>query len=136
MPADSIWFSALCTAVWDFPVTASATPASMTGYAGSWPTSSRTAESARGFPGYWWDERVGLATPAQHRVDESSAGSPVAIRERVDVLELCMRDGRLRDRSQVAARDEAAEVVQELGNKLRRWRYVVRSYGQRYLIWS
>jgi hypothetical protein len=59
-----------------------------------------------------------LSTAAQNGVDESTPGTPVAVDERVDVLELRVCDGGLCDGREVGAVDESAEVLQQLGDLL------------------
>nr|WP_236565373.1 MULTISPECIES: hypothetical protein [Nocardia] len=54
-------------------------------------------------------------------MDQRATGSAVAVDERVDRLELRVRDGGLRDSGQIVAIAERDQVLHQLGYELRRW---------------
>ena len=65
-----------------------------------------------------------LLAPAKDRVDERPPDAPIAVDERVDVLELGMGDRRLRHGRQIVAKDEQAGVLKQGRDRLGRRRDV------------
>jgi len=49
-------------------------------------------------------------------MDERSPDTPIAVDERMDCLELCVRHRRLDDRGEVVGVAERAEIVQEIAH--------------------
>lgn len=62
----------------------------------------------------------------EHRAHEGTARPPAAIKERVNGLELCMRDGDLHERLQVIACNESQHVGHRCRHTIMVWRHELR----------
>jgi hypothetical protein len=67
------------------------------------------------------------APPAEHHVNQRAPRPSVAVRKRVNGLELCVGERRLDQGRIVVGVGEFNEVIEQGGNVLRRWRDVLRS---------
>ena len=74
--------------------------------------------------------RGGEAASTQHDVDERTPGAAVAVQERVDRLELRVRERGLSQRRQIVGVQEGAEVLEQRWHRLVRWRNELRDAGR------